>query len=405
MKILHVVHCYSPPAFGGAETYMRELSENLAKRNHRVTVFTSDLASLKPRRQVASGSQEIGGVSVNYFKTARFPPLGVLNFLNKALDRRFKSMRKVTLALRLFSHPQMPYLALKIGFGDWDIINAACLPWSSAVLAYYGAKKADAPFVVMPLFHVGHPEYECHSFFEMLRKSDAVIVQTSYEKEYLATKSIPAEKIHIVGVGVNPEDFKEVDGEGFKEKYGLAGSRLILFMGHRITSKGILTLIESMKYVIKSFPDARLVVAGRSEREYDEYYSTLPPNLKSAIVDVGILPRREKADAFAAADIFVMPSKFESMGIVYLEAWMCNKPVIGAYSKTLSCVIENGEDGFLVGFGDAKKLGEKIVYLLKNDSLREAMGKTGREKVLRNYTWDRISMKIEDIYEKVIDNI
>jgi len=405
MNILHVIQSYNPPIFGGAETYMKELSENLAKRNHRVTVFTSDLASLKPRRQVTSGSQEIGGVFVNYFKTTRLPPLGLLNIFNKALDRRFKSMRNVSLALRLFSHPQMPYLAQKIGFGNWDVVNATCFPWSSAVLAYYGAKMAKAPCVAMPFFHVGHPEYECYSFFELLRKSDAVILQTNYELTYLANKSIPAEKMYVVGAGVNPEDFSEVDSEGFKEKYGLNNSRLILFMGHRISSKGIFTLIESMKYVKRCFPDTQLVLAGRSGREYDEYYSTLPPSLKSAIVDVGILPKREKADAFAAADVFVMPSKFESIGLVYLEAWMCNKPVIGAYSKTMSCVIKNGEDGFLVDFGDSRRLAEKIVHLLKNDSLREEMGKTGKEKVLKKFTWNKISMKIEDIYMKIVDNI
>lgn len=402
MKILHVVQCYNPPAFGGAETHIKELSENLAKRNHRVTVFTSNLSSLKPRRQVDISSQKIGGVSINYYKTAHFLPLGVLNIFNKAIDRRFKSMRRISLALRLFSHPQMPYLAQKIGFGDWDIVNAACLPWSSTVLAYYGTKKANIPFIVTPLFHVGHPEYECHSFFEMLRKSDAVLVLTDYEKKYLTTKSIMADKIHVVGSGVNPEDFNEVDRSGFKEKYGLTNNQSILFMGHRIQSKGIFTLIESMKYVKRSFPDVRLVLAGRSGREYIEYYSTLPQSLRSTIVDVGYLSKREKADAFAAADIFVMPSKFESMGIVYLEAWMCGKPVIGAYSKTMSCVVKNGEDGFLIDFDDSRMLGEKIVYLLKNDSLREEMGKTGREKVLRRYTWSRIAVKVEDIYKKVI---
>ena len=404
VNILHVVQCYNPPAFGGAETHMKELSENLAKRNHRVSVFTSDLASLKPRRQVTSGSQKIGGVLVNYFKTARLLPLGLLNILNKALDRRFKSMRSISLTLRLFSHPQMPYLAQKIGFGDWDIVNAACLPWSSVVLAYYGAKMANTPYVMMPLFHVGHPEYECHSFYEMLRKSDAVIVNTSYEKEYLTTKSIKADKMHVIGAGVNPEEFTEIDSKRFKEKYGLSDSRLILFMGHRISSKGIFTLIESMRYVKRNYPDSQLVLAGRSGREYDEYYSILPPSLKSAIVDVGVLPKQDKADAFAAADIFVMPSKFESMGIVYLEAWMCNKPVIGAYSKTLSCVINDGENGFLIDFGDSVMLGKKIVYLLKNDALREEMGKAGRKKVLKNYTWNKITSKIEVLYKNVVNN-
>ena len=83
---------------------------------------------------------------------------------------------------------------------------------------------------------------------------------------------------------------------------------------------------------------------------------------------------------------------------------MCNKPVIGAYSKTLSCVIKNGEDGFLIDFGDSVMLGKKIVYLLKNDALREEMGKAGRKKVLKNYTWNGITSKIEVLYKSVVNN-
>jgi glycosyltransferase involved in cell wall biosynthesis len=404
MNILHVVQCYNPPVFGGAETYIKELSEHLVLRNHTVTVFTSNLSSLKPRRQVKSGKLEINGVFVNYFRTMHLPPLSILNILNKTFDKRFRSMRNVSLALRLFSHPQIPYLVQKIGFGGWDVVSAACFPWSSAVLAYYGAKIANLPYIVTPLFHVGHPEYECYSFFELLRKSDAIIVQTDYESAYLSTKSVPEDKMYVVGAGVNPEEFSKADGERFKEKYGLCSSRVILFIGHRISSKGIFTLIESMKYVKKSFPDIRLVIAGRSGIEYDNYYSTIPPSLKSVIMDVGILSRQEKADAFAAADIFVMPSKFESIGLVYLEAWMCGIPVIGAYSKTLSRVIRNGEDGFLIDFDDSRMLGKKIVFLLKNDSLRIKMGKIGREKVLKNHTWNKISDKIETIYKNVVNN-
>ena len=404
VNLLHVVQCYNPPVLGGAEIYVRELSEHLTLRNHKVSVFTSDLASIKPRRQIRSGSQNIGGVSVHYFKTTHLPPLRFLNILNKTFDHRFQSVRNISLPLRLFSNPQMPYLASKIGFGDWDLVNATSFPWSSAVLAYYGAKMGNIPFIVMPLFHVGHPEYECHSFFELLRKSDAIIALTRYESEYLATKSIPKEKIHVIGAGVNPNDFIAADGERFKAKYGLSDSRLILFMGNRTSSKGIFTLIESMRYVKRSYPNSQLILAGRSGREYDQYYSNLPPELKSSIVDVDVLSKQEKSDAFAAADIFVMPSKYESIGLVYLEAWMCSTPVIGSYSKTLSNVINDGEDGFLVDFGDSVMLGKKIVYLLKNDALREEMGRAGKKKVLKNYTWNGITSKIEVLYKSVINN-
>jgi glycosyltransferase involved in cell wall biosynthesis len=297
----------------------------------------------------------------------------------------------------------MPYLASKIGVGDWDIVTATSFPWSSAVLAYYGAKRGNIPFIMLPLFHIGHPEYECSSFFELLRNSNAIITLTASEAEYLTTKSIPKVKIHVIGAGVNPNDFLEANGERFKEKHNLQDSLLILFMGNRIASKGIFTLIESMRYVNRSYPNARLILAGRAGREFDEYYTKLPRDLRASIVDVGILPDQEKADALTAADLFVMPSKFESIGLVYLEAWMCNTPVIGAFSKTLANVIQDGEDGYLIPFGDSILLGKKIVSLLKNDELRAEMGRAGRQKVLQHYTWDKITSKVETLYHSVVN--
>jgi glycosyltransferase involved in cell wall biosynthesis len=298
----------------------------------------------------------------------------------------------------------MPYILSKIGFGDWDVVTATSFPWSSAVLAYYGAKIGNMPYIVIPLFHVGHPEYECYSLFDLLQKANAIITLTSYEAEYLTTKAIPHDKIHVIGAGVNPNDFIDANGERFKEKHGLIDSPLILFLGNRTASKGIFTLIESMKYVKQRYPDVRLILAGRSGREYNEYYSTLPLELQSSILDVGVLSKQEKADAFSAADIFVMPSKFESIGLVYLEAWMCSTPVIGSYSPTISNVINDGEDGFLIDFGDSVVLGKKIVHLLKNDMLREEMGKVGRNKVLKKYTWNTITSKIEALYLSVVNN-
>lgn len=236
-----------------------------------------------------------------------------------------------------------------------------------------------------------------------MRNSDAIITLTASEAEYLTTKSIPKVKIHVIGAGVNPNDFLEANGERFKEKHDLQDSRLILFMGNRIASKGIFTLIESMRYVNRSYPNARLILAGRAGREFDDYYTKLPRDLKASIVDVGILPDQEKTDALTAAELFVMPSKFESIGLVYLEAWMCNTPVIGAYSKTLANVIQDGKDGYLIPFGDSILLGKKIVSLLKNDELRAEMGQAGRQKVLQHYTWDKITSKVETLYNSVVN--
>ena len=110
----------------------------------------------------------------------------------------------------------------------------------------------------------------------------------------------------------------------------------------------------------------------------------------------------EKKNLLDAADILVMPSKADSFGIVYLEAWLYKKPVIGAFAGGIPALIRDGKDGMLVPYGDSHFLAETILSLLRSPELRETLGNAGYQKAVDQFNWTRQYEKTRKVYEKVL---
>jgi len=121
------------------------------------------------------------------------------------------------------------------------------------------------------------------------------------------------------------------------------------------------------------------------------------------ILDLGLVTEEEKQNAISSCDVLVLPSKSESFGLVYLEAWHHKKPVIGCSIGAVSDVIDDEVNGLLVRFGDPKELAEKILYLLQNPSIAEQFGENGKKK-LETYAPEKSLKAFEEKCEKVISD-
>ena len=111
---------------------------------------------------------------------------------------------------------------------------------------------------------------------------------------------------------------------------------------------------------------------------------------------------KDKASLHDAFDVFALPSTEESFGIVYLEAWMCRKPVIGGRISSTQCVIDEGVDGLLADPHDAEDIAQRIIELLSDRDKRERMGRNGHAKTLAQYTWDKVTDKVESLYLELV---
>jgi glycosyltransferase involved in cell wall biosynthesis len=123
---------------------------------------------------------------------------------------------------------------------------------------------------------------------------------------------------------------------------------------------------------------------------------------KERVVHIGPFDETEKGSIFDAFDVLALPSKEESFGIAYLEAWACRKPVIGARTGPIRCVVDEGIDGLLVDPDDADDIARAIIELLSDSNMRERMGRSGHAKTVTHYTWDKIIDRVERLYVDLV---
>jgi glycosyltransferase involved in cell wall biosynthesis len=162
--------------------------------------------------------------------------------------------------------------------------------------------------------------------------------------------------------------------------------------------------MKAMQHLWAKGSDATLVIAGQpvAPSSFEGVYQKLPDAYRQRIRRMGLVGGQLKQDLLAGTDLFAMPSRVDSFGIVYLEAWAYGVPVVGCRSGGVPDVIEHGRDGLLVPFGSQALLALAIESLLVAPGRRRAMGRCGRAKVEAQYTWDRIYSKLENIYWEAV---
>jgi glycosyltransferase involved in cell wall biosynthesis len=286
-----------------------------------------------------------------------------------------------------------------------DVVFLHTIPYPHNYIAFCWAKILRKKTVIVPHFHPTHPHYERRSNYWLMKQCNAIMTVSEYEKRYLEKQGIPADKISVTGNGIHPELYEPQDLDMFRSKlktgYGLNHSdKVIVFIGRKTREKGVLTLIEASKAIRKEMP-VKLFLIGPSIDWYDSLYAGLSAQEKKYIIDMGVLPHNEKVNLLHLSDLLVLPSQYEAFGIVFLEAWICGKPVIGTTEGAMPSVI--GNDGHVSTFGDAEDLKSKIVEALSKPEDLKMKGISGRNKVLQNYTWDIIGMKAEQAISAVYE--
>jgi glycosyltransferase involved in cell wall biosynthesis len=207
--------------------------------------------------------------------------------------------------------------------------------------------------------------------------------------------------VEVAGVGLDPQAFGKRSGQEMRARYGLERFPVIGFVARQTAAKGVLTLLEAMRHVWQWNSEIRLVLAGpRSSHEKDtaRLIETFSQSQKERIINIGTFDEKDKGSLFEAFDVFALPSMEESFGIAYLEAWACDKPVIGARIGSTRCVIDEGIDGLLVDPHDPEDLAQALIRLLADGDLRDRMGRSGHAKAMEHYTWEKVTDRIERLY-------
>jgi glycosyltransferase involved in cell wall biosynthesis len=212
---------------------------------------------------------------------------------------------------------------------------------------------------------------------------------TARERDFITSHGVPHTRVHVVGAGVTPTEVTGGNGDAFRLRQNLSGP-MVLQIGAMARDKGTLTTIDAMRILWQQGSDAVLVLIGAPLEHFVTAFAALPPDARARIVMLPHATELDKRDALAAADLLVLPSRTDSFGIVFLEAWCNHLAVIGAEAGGIPDVIEHGVDGLLVPFDDPRRLAEAIESLLADPERAHRYATAGATKVAQRYTWDAI---------------
>ena len=420
-RLLHIVQRYAPYE-GGSENYVREISEQFAADGHAVTVLTTDAWDLeyfwnpRARRIDVPAEETLRGVRVLRFSVRHYP---LSAFGYRALRRAMAEVSRLPplpgrdSALRhsgLFA-PWTPSLHrwLREHTGQFDLVHAANISLESTVIAGAdAARRARVPLVVTPFTHLGVPGdarivryYSMPQHIRLLRDAAATITQTPQETGFLAARGVPADRLHRIGVGVHLGDVTGGNADRARAAYDLRGA-VVYFSGTAAADKGTYDLIAAMRRLWDAGRDATLVLTGPMLSAARAHLAALPDNVRARIRPLGFVTKEEQRDVLAAADILALPSRTDSFGIVFLDAWANAKPVLGADAGGIPGVVTDGVDGVIVPFGDVGALTAALRRLLDDPDLRARMGAAGRQKLLDQYTWDHIVTQVREVYARLL---
>lgn len=241
---------------------------------------------------------------------------------------------------------------------------------------------------------------------ELMTRSNAVraisaAIRSDIEARYGMT--FADDKIVIAPLGLENLDPVAVPPRSGKSKE-------LLFVGRLEYRKGIDVLLQAMTAVLEADPDVHLRVVGDDTQPGPDGITFRQAFLDSEagrrwgehVTFDGRVDDEALREVYAACDIFVAPSRYESFGLIYLEAMREAKPVIACASGGVGEIVVDGETGLLVPPGDADALARAILRLLRSPELRRQMGAAGRRRFLERFTSEQMVEPTRDLYRRAM---
>lgn len=391
MKILHVAHFFIPClSAGGVVNASYQIASKQAEDND-VKVLSTD--SCKERLKFPDGRYDVDvdGIRVDYFKN---------------LSNRFKM---ATMLDTPFSAP----FRIRKEIKDYEIVHIHEHRQTLAIIASHFARKNNIPYIVqahgsvLPFFQKEGLKnlFDKVFGFKILHNAACVFALTEVEKEQYLKMGVDEDKIEIVPLGINLEEYENLPDYGrFRSKFNISDDdKLILFVGRIHEIKGLDLLIDSFNDLIglNENKNIKLAIVGPDDGYLTELEDKIRMySLEDNVIVTGPLYKEEKQEALVDCDLFVMPSKYESFTTSGLEAMACSKPLVLTKNNHIHDWVD-GNCG-LACDDDKDSLREAIEKLLFDEDLSKTYGENGKRLIKERYDWDIINKQILDIYEKLL---
>jgi D-inositol-3-phosphate glycosyltransferase len=299
---------------------------------------------------------------------------------------------------------------------NYDLIHSHY--WLSGRLGSWVQDLWNIPHIVM--FHTlgsvkniagladREPDLRIATEKKLARTCQRILAPTDREKENLVKHChTPAEKIGVVPCGVNLDLFQPMDKAAARQRLGFdENESLVLYVGRFDPIKGIDRLLEAMAH-LRHLKRLRLVIVGGDGPGTTEYQNLRQLcakfGIQKSVHFVGRVEQNQLPPYYSAADALVVPSYYESFGLVGLESLACGTPVVASRVGAMEDIIENGKTGRVVADLTPRKLASSIEKIISNSAGSLLSAYAIRGSVVK-YGWSNVAAAVFKDYETVLEN-
>jgi len=386
VKLAVVVQRYGTDVNGGAELHARYLAERLS-RHHDVQVLTTCARNyITWRNELPAGEERVNGIAVRRFPVSR--PRDPLDFGFRS-TWVFDHAHSVVDELRWLKSegPHSPALIRHIARVK-DEVDFFVFVSFRYFHAFHGARAAPQKAVLVPTAE-RDPTVGLGIYGPLFRGVRAIAYNTPEEKALIDGAARRQGPGVVVGIGsAIPE---RSDAARFRRKHGVHG-RFAIYVGRIDPNKGCVELFDYFSRYATAYPRGLdLLLVGSAQ---------MPVPAHPRVRHLGFLPDADKFDALAAADLLIMPSPFESLSMVVLEAWALGKPVlVNGQCDVLRGQCLRSHGGLF--YDTAEEFAEALYVLDGSGPAGAVLGRQGRDYFRRHYTWPVIEQKYRDLFDRL----
>jgi phosphatidylinositol alpha-1,6-mannosyltransferase len=244
-----------------------------------------------------------------------------------------------------------------------------------------------------------------------LQRADRVLAVSQFTASLVQKAGVPADRMEIVYPGCDVDRFRPLT-PGMELRQKFLGSRyrdrVVLTVGNLVTRKGHDMVVRALPRLLETIPDVTYLIIGDGPYRPQLEALTAAMGVGDRVIFLGKVSDRDLPDIYALSDVFVMPSRdqseqcdVEGFGVVFLEASSCGKPVIGGRSGGIPEAVADGVTGLLVDPYDPEDIASALSRLLMDSELSTRLGRQGRLRVARDFTWERVGTQVRAILESI----
>jgi len=385
MHICLISTGFPPDNGGGIGTYIYNLSHGLVKLGHKVDVIYPTSASEYVCETVA-------GINVHRLPKETLPKL----------EHFFPGFRWSYQVYKLIKKLHEKNKFDVIEFPNWEAPGVI----SQLFLNIPAVVRVHTPFFETLGLDSNQISFGdklvCYLEHLSCKKAKQLVSSTKCHAKTITTKyQMTVDNVHILPLGV-------ID----KNPYCLIKPRVdelckILYVSRLENRKGTLAFLQSLPLIFQQYKNIKVDIIGSDrahapgKQKFEPYFNDNYPNLKGVVTFHGFVDDEKMESFYKGADLFVVPSVYESFGLIYVEAMMYGLPSITTIGGGIPEVVTDGHDGLLTKINDSKDIAQKVVLLIENKALMNQMALQARQSFEEKFEYQIMAKNTESIYQKV----